>query len=955
VREDTHAALRVLADLLVHGTHLEPRHVWRVLTVEEREAALRKVVVDRSPDPDVRAHWHKFLVKLTLDTSTGFRPSTIRSWTTEQLVSHVARLTTSAITALVEPVVLEHHSPELLELVQAPLLDRLRITHVSGVVEGDALEGLAAHSDDSICTAALDAWRAARTRDMALYLMALAVVIPRKWGVLRAILPTVGEELMLADDAGVAPSLVVDDAEAAGVEADDAQDAAGVDDLDDGDVGNEETDEAGDTSLTPPPSRVRAMQSETALLSPLDEELILRIAASLQDVVGSPSEERVDTIIDELIRLNATRHQTFYLRGFHDAVRRRADRTVLPAQNPSRWRWYMAGYVSGLARLQDQESIVALWERRPEARTLGDTGQGPSQYGVLHVVRALQARERFADAVAFCSPEAVARNRALAEIVLDIGTGLQRQQRLSDASPVFERLLLTEAITNRMAPNFWATVKRRHAHCLRSEGKLEAAQRLLEEALEEAEAGERAMITVDLGLIKAGFGRLADLRLPSSFESATATACLLDRGDDRFREAEALGVSTSSHAHYVLGMRELLRRRYPEAEQLLSLAVSQFDLERERYEPAQLLRRAHLHAAIARCANTESDASRLDQAMRDISAGIDDPQDVPDIFVEEVITGLLLREDVHADALVEHLLTAKRDPLLDGLCRDRRARHSAAVADALGKRLRRAHRTERQRMVDGIALVEMLLLQGRQDECNRVLDEIEEMAVLTAEGDLFLQFLERAGDQLTSVWESVQVADARVRVLESMGRYDEAAQELRRAFARARARDDAQGRLDAEDILDVLAGYGCASEQELTGMRSRLLRAAPVMRAPPTLHRPIHILVVGGNEVQAQYDEAIIAHYRSTAAWVTVEFMHTGWSSNWGEKVEEFKRRVVRADGVVLIYLMRTEFGRSIRKHMNNRPWRGCGGKGRDSIQRAIDQAVDAVHASISLSNTAAQ
>lgn len=687
----------------------------------------------------------------------------------------------------------------------------------------------------------------------------------------------------------------------------------------------------------------RSAASENAGLTPLDEELIMRMAESLQDVAGAPDEARVDAIIDEVIRLNATRHQSFYLRGLHDAVRGRPPRTVLPAQNAYRWRWYMAGYVAGLARLDRSEDIVALWERRPELRTLGDTGVGPSRYAVVHVVKALQAQERLVDAVAFASHDAIAREPSLAELILDSGTTLQRQQRFTEASPVFERLLLAEAIDNTLPANFWATVKRRHAHCLQTEGKLEAARHLLDEALQEAEPAESAMVMVDLGLIDASYARLTDLRLPSSFEAAREIANRLDRGEARFREAEALGVTTSSHAHYVLGMRELLRQQYAGAERLIAMAVSQFDLERERYEPAHLLRRAHLHLAVARCANIESDASRLEHAVRDIAAGMADAADLPDAYLEEVIAGLLLREDISAAALVDRLLNERRDALMDALLQDERTHRSTAVADALASRFRRERRTERQRMADGITLVRMLLCQARHDDAGRALDELEELAVRTPEGTQFLSYLETAGDALTSVWESIEVQGARVRILESLERFDEASQVLRGAFARAMARDDAQGRLDAYDILDTLAGYGCVDGQELQGMRGRVERTVPVLPLPRARDRAIHVLIVGGNEVQAQYDEAIIADYRASAPWLTVEFMHTGWSSNWGDKVEEFDRRKVRADAVVLIYLMRTEFGRAIRKRMGGRQWRGCTGKGRDSIRRAIDEAVRAI------------
>lgn len=924
-----------------------PTHVWRLLSADEREEALQRCAVELAGEtPEQGLKWRARLVRVVINNSRGFRPSTIRSWSLDRLAQHVARVHDPGVLDLITDVVLAHHSVDVLARVQAPLMDQLGIQHRRGVVEDDDLLALEALEDDQLCARAIDAWRKVPTPEMALYMLALALVFPSRWSPLLAILPTIGEELFLenehvSDGVHAQPSLaekVLQEAVCG--------EASNLAKLDPIELEKLELEEENEKDVGTARQPKRGATPETAQLSALDEEVIYRIAASLQEITGAPGEDRIDAIVDELIGLNATRHQTFYLRGFHDAVRRRPERTVLPAQNPSRWRWYMAGFVAGLARLDDVDGINALWERRPEVRALGDTGRGPSRYAMLHVVRALRARERYSDAVAFTAPDAVARNEDLAHIMLDIGTTLQRQQRIAEASPVFERLLQTEAVENVLSPNFWATVKRRHAHCLRSEGKLEAARRLLEEALEDAEAVERAMVVVDLGLIQAGYGRLTDIRLPSSFDAAAEIAGRLDRGDQYFREAEILGVSTSSHAHYVLGMRELLRRRYTEAEQLLSRAVSQFDLERERYDPAQLLVRAHLHLAIARCANIESDASRLEAAIRDISSCLADPADLPDIYIGEVIAGLMLRDDVKADELVERLLTDDRDALLDALVQDEKAHQSTAVADALAVRFRRDRRSERQRMNDGVALVGILLRQGRYEEASGVLEEAEELAVRSSAGAHFLSFLENAGETLTSVWETVDITAARVRVLESLGRLDEAARVLRGAFARALARDDAQGRLDACDVIDTLEEYRCTTADELEGMRSRVARATSALGKPSNPSRAIHVLVVGGNEVQAQYDDAIRAHFRESAPWVTVDFMHTGWSSNWGEKVDDFSRRVVRADAVVLIYLMRTEFGRAVRKKMNGRPWRGCGGKGRDSVQRAIAAAVSAVPSS---------
>jgi hypothetical protein len=474
-----------------------PPHVWRILDAAEREAALQSCAAEQAGEsPDQGLKWRARLVRVVINNSRGFRPSTIRSWSLDRLTQHVAKLHDPGVLELITEVVLAHHSADVLARVQAPLMDHLGIQHRRGVVEHDDLRALEALEADEVCGRALDAWRAVSTSEMAFYLLALAIVFPTRWSSLLVVLPAIGEELLL-EHGGSGARLVAERSPAENVSQDtertmassteirDPKELADISlegsehdelELEELDLADEREE---DVRTAPQPKQ--GSTPETAQLSALDEEIIYRIAASLQEITGAPSEDRVDAIVDELIALDTTRHQTFYLRGFHDAVRRRPDRTVLPAQNTSRLRWYMAGYVAGLARLDAVDGIIALWERRPEVRSLGDTGRGPSRYAMLQIVRELRARESYSDAVAFTAPDAVARNVDVAEVMLDIGTTLQRQQRIAEAAPVFERLLQAEAVENVLSPNFWATVKRRHARCLRSEGKLEAAHRLVVE------------------------------------------------------------------------------------------------------------------------------------------------------------------------------------------------------------------------------------------------------------------------------------------------------------------------------------------------------------------------------------------------------------------------------------------------------------------------------------------
>jgi len=73
-----------------------------------------------------------------------------------------------------------------------------------------------------------------------------------------------------------------------------------------------------------------------------------------------------------------------------------------------------------------------------------------------------------------------------------------------------------------------------------------------------------------------------------------------------------------------------------------------------------------------------------------------------------------------------------------------------------------------------------------------------------------------------------------------------------------------------------------------------------------------------------------------------VQFEHTGWSSNWGREVEKLKKLVRESDAVVLMSMMRTKLGRTMRAALNDppRPWVPCTGTGRQAMEQSIRKAM---------------
>ena len=101
------------------------------------------------------------------------------------------------------------------------------------------------------------------------------------------------------------------------------------------------------------------------------------------------------------------------------------------------------------------------------------------------------------------------------------------------------------------------------------------------------------------------------------------------------------------------------------------------------------------------------------------------------------------------------------------------------------------------------------------------------------------------------------------------------------------------------------------------------------------------ILYVGGNETQKRYEEEVRATLGAKYPNVRIEYFCPGWSSNWNKVVDVVKPRLLKADGLVLSYYVRTMFGRTIRKACpDNCPWWGAEGHGKASIIRGLEKAI---------------
>jgi len=885
------------------------------------------------------AGWfRRYLVEALGRKLPGFRPETLMHWSAERLAEESVRRGVDKKGVLRQALVALHFAER--KHLQIAFLDRLGIPHEDGELEPGSLPEPAAPPERLAEAAAVLLGR--YPGDAALvYLLSLRVLEPRAWAGLDPWFVTFAGSERSAGSGGPSPAPPIAPAPVREPELAPEFPAA-----------QPETAiqrAAGQGPETPVGRMEPAL--DLAPLSVLDDQVTLVIVDAAAEVRGALTPEGVDALVDELVRLNGRRHQSFYHVGFRDALFNRPP--AAPAETEARRLWYCAGYVSGLNYRGLDLEIVRLYDTLPDVRRLGCRGRGAYGAGGLHVFTALCQAHRFAEAAAFVSAVAVEESERFEEVLLEQATALLRREEVALAGQMFgtlwQGLADRKAAGGRVQPRNWADVRRRWAHCLRSRGNLEAGRDLLEEVLDDPDPNHRAAVLTDLGLCDAGFGRLYELRYPEKREDVPPLGARLARGLPRFETAAAIAAERAAHARYVLGFLALLEGRAGEAVPHLAQALALFESTPEVYSGGGLLRRARLHLALAIC-QALAEPQRFGQAARWIADAIRDGETVPDYVLRDALDVLSLADNDAAQQAAEAILDAAGENRLDVLANSEVSRRSLAIAEALVRRARNPDRTLAQRAEDWQRALPVLLQARRVEEAAEGLDVLEEAACEGAGLEEFLAILETP-ERYWPAWDRVDAEWARVRLLESRGDYLAAAAVLADAFHRALASNRWSRLAEGAEYLERLEGYPPDARAGLAALRGRYDALAAQEREGGSedvrsgTAKPVTILVVGGNETQQRSQARIEEELRRRYPWITARFIFTGWGSNWNGYLGEVERALGAVDAVVVHRLMRTGLGRAVRRRLGETPWCGCGAPGREAIVRSIVRAAEMARA----------
>jgi hypothetical protein len=714
----------------------------------------------------------------------------------------------------------------------------------------------------------------------------------------------------------------------------------------------------------PPPA---ARQPGPSALTPLDRLVEDAIVGALTGTLGAPSEADARAIVTELLQLNAQRAQSGYhlglletLSGVPLAIDRRG-------WSPARTAWYHYGRLAGWQRQGRWAEIARFYtEEREAAYQLVQGGDALAPWAASLLFQALQAAEApalAADLVRhFTGGHAPL---AYCHELLDAARVRLQEDRVPEALAILDALQAVQPLADASAAlhAYQARLRRLQAQCDLARGLFRTAFQALEAELAQAEGLERAALLGELGLAAAELRRLGDVRLPEAENDPEAWLRKLERGVLYFAPAVELAPAAAPTSSFCLAVIHWLRHEHGQARSHFEAALQAMQAERALYTCIGVYSQVQFYLGASLLLDLDAPArDRALQAMREaLAAGLR-----PGAATWRRLLELVALDPSLADplsALVAAEPTAlPRELRLEYLLQC--AAHSATARRQLAAEARRPDLPALQRWELLTHLLAAQRAAGEHEAMSDTLDALERLAHTPSEHARAL--LERwrellaAPAQYQPAWSWEDALWSRVHTLELLGRDDEAFSLLELLFPYRLNEGTPEGLAEAESILARARGLASSPEarEALHDMQRRLRqrqeaerpdvaatddRIAAALRAGHSLR----VLFVGGNETQAQYESALRQKLErrdpNTGAEVSLRFIMPGFNSNWDKTLDQVRTFEGRCDALVLMPFVRTELGRALRKLASqwDIPWLPCTGKGADSLERALRQALD--------------
>lgn len=688
----------------------------------------------------------------------------------------------------------------------------------------------------------------------------------------------------------------------------------------------------------------------------LDRLLIRSIVDGLQGQIGSPRPDEIEDVVHEILDLNSSRIISRFHEGFLDSLQNRSITGGGSGTNEDRECWYLVGFFMAKLRVLDRVTVFGLIEELPQSSRrllVGTDARPPSRELLPHLIRAAC---EIGD-VRFVIQAIGGEPKVDMDLFWSVLRWIETDLMAGDSGNALAVINAVEHWTNtsgfdpgeRVLANFLCRKAKITAHRLR--GEVAAVEHHFDTVMKAPppiSSEHWVSIPGSVAMARLGIRDAADITL------------ILD--EDHSRLAERIRANLP-----VKKLETIWRHWTPtailyaipavlgsdadpwEAIDVLESAVESMTVaEFSVWRDSGLLDLARICLGILELES--GDASRSGRAIVRAVDSLGPKSKVHQTLIVKLLEAAVMSNAPETLRLATALLERAPREVLVNMDNEELCRLSKEYRTGVKNRFEMGGLgitpLEQMDILIRIASGAMRASAPDTEFARWALDEVAAMAHRDSEvAELFSRKLEKS-----EFWKGVlseEEADSlRLHLLDrlgAVGRFQGVL--LRRLNA---AVSDSQWSL-AQDLLEQWDEKKL-EEVVVRSIRERirvLEEEARTARRDPSaeekhLYKDLRVLFVGGNETQQQYKESLEQDLKRKFPGLHLSFHFPGWSANWAPKAARVKSDLETADAMVLMPMIRTMFGRTVRAEAGRHdvPWVACTGKGRASLERALLEGV---------------
>jgi hypothetical protein len=482
---------------------------------------------------------------------------------------------------------------------------------------------------------------------------------------------------------------------------------------------------------------------------------------------------------------------------------------------------------------------------------------------------------------------------------------------------------------------------RKRAQVLQLKGEFQEAETLLKPLSESGLIDDAGNALCDRALMMGGFRSLTAVLPDKEEENCKANIAALKKGKKFLDESIRLYPASSTNAHFCLGLIALQSNAPAQttADHFKSALAGMLKKE-EAYTEGGLIQWTRFLLGLALLENAET--ADLQHARDYIERAIRTPVLFPLWLWSRAMQAAALFDDkTLGQQIAEHLLKKRGSAAYHAIWQSGLAVSVASLRQTYLTWMDDAALPSHEKWERLKVMLPAALKDGDVLQAEAILDVMEGMA--TYGGRYRVEFLGLLEDDknYSPAWELENAVYSRIKFHELAGNLADAAALLRSHFFVLREAGDVTSLREAGAVLERLEDLG-AESADTEQLRELLLRCEPLPvtnDCPLKAGTPVCVLYIGGNETQAAYEPELRSELSSHYPGLKVEFYYPGWDSNWNVHLDKVRPKIFQSDAIVLSRMVRTQFGRHVRRTCSVTPWFPCTGKGKQSLKRSIEFA----------------